>query len=63
MAIKDKLQLRLDVINKQIEIYKKNTIEEIEKENMVVATSNVSMMRDLKEQQLLIKELLKQEEE
>lgn len=63
MNIKDKLQLRLDVINKQIEIYKKNTIEEIEKENMVVATSNVSMMRDLKEQQLLIKELLKQEEE
>lgn len=63
MKIKDKLKIRLDLINSQIEIYKKNTIKEIEKEEMIPATSNLLMLRDLKEQQLLIKDLLKTEEE
>ena len=38
MSIKDKLKIRLDMINSQIEIYKKNAIKEIEKEEMIPAT-------------------------
>ena len=63
MNIKEQLKIRLDLINNQIEIYKKNAIEEIEKEEMIPATSNLFMLRDLKEQQLLIKQLLETEEE
>lgn len=62
MQIKDKLKIRLDLINSQIEIYKKNTIKEIEKEEMIPATSDLLMLRDLKEQQGLIKRLLEEEE-
>lgn len=62
MNIKDKLKIRLDLINNQIEIYKKNTIKEIEKEEMIPATSDLLMLRDLKEQQGLIKRLLNEEE-
>lgn len=51
MNIKEQLKIRLDLVNTQIEIYKKNAIENIEKEEMIPATSNVLMMRDLKEQQ------------
>ena len=61
--IKDKLKIRLDLINNQIEIYKKNTIKEIEKEEMIPATSDLLMLRDLKEQQGLIKSLLDEKEE
>lgn len=63
MSIKNKLKIRLDLINQQIEIYKKNAIEEIQKEEMIPATSDLLMLRDLKEQQLLIKRLLDEEEE
>lgn len=63
MKIKDRLKIRLDLINNQIEIYKKNAIEEIEKEEMIVATSDLLMLRDLKEQQLLIKKILNEDEE
>lgn len=63
MNIKDKLKIRLELINNQIEIYKKNAIKEIEKEEMVPATSNVAVLRDLKEQQLLIKQMLEENEE
>ncbi len=63
MDIKDRLKIRLELINNQIEIYKKNAIEEIQNEEMVPATSNVAMLRDLKEQQLLIKQILKEDEE
>lgn len=63
MNIKDNLQTRLDLINNQIEIYKKHVIQEIEKEEMIPATSDVLMLRDLKEQQLLIKQILKIKEE
>ncbi len=52
------LEIRLELIEKQIERYKKSAIEEIEKEEMVPATSDLLILRDLKEQQLLIKELL-----
>ena len=63
MNIKDSLQIRLDLINNYIEIYKKQAIEEIEKEDMIRATSDLLMLRDFKEQQLLIKQLLEIEEE
>ncbi len=63
MNIKDSLQIRLDLINNYIEIYKKQAIEEIEKEDIIPATSDLLMLRDFKEQQLLIKQLLEIEEE
>ena len=63
MSIKDKLKIRLDVINSQIEIYKKNAIKEIKKEEMIPATSDLLMLRDLKEQRGLIKKMLDEEEE
>lgn len=63
MSIKDKLKIRLDMINSQIEIYKKNAIKEIKKEEMIPATSDLLMLRDLKEQQGLIKRMLDEEEE
>ena len=63
MDIKDRLKIRLELINNQIEIYKKNAIKEIEKEEMVPATNSVAMLRDLKEQQLLIKQILGEDEE
>ena len=62
MNIKEQLKIRLDLINTQIEIYKKNAIENIEKEEMIPATSDLLLMRDLKEQQGLIKKLLEKEE-
>lgn len=55
---KELLEYRLKLINEQIEIYKKNTIEAIEKEEMIPATSYLLLMRDLKEQQGLIKNIL-----
>lgn len=63
MNIKDSLQIRLDLINNYIETYKKQAIEEIEKEDIIPATSDLLMLRDFKEQQLLIKQLLEIEEE
>lgn len=63
MTIKKSLEIKLNIINSQIEIYKKNTIEEIEKEAIIPATGNLLILRDLKEQQGLIKELLETEEE
>lgn len=63
MTIKEKLEIKLELINKQIEIYKENAIREIEKEEMIPATSDLAMLRDLKEQQGLIKDLLEIEEE
>ena len=56
--MKDTMKTRLDLINEQIEVYKKNAIENIEKEAMIPATSDLLMLRDLKEQQLLLKDLL-----
>lgn len=59
---KEKLKIRLDMINQQIEIYKDNAIENIEKEEMIPATCDVLLMRDLKEQQGTLKMLLESEE-
>lgn len=58
---KECLKIKLESINKNIEVYKRNAIEEIQKEQMIPATSSLLTLRDLKEQQLLIKELLKGE--
>lgn len=63
MNIKDKLKIRLDLVNNRIELYKKHAIEEIEKGEMIPATNDVAMLRDLKEQQLLIKRILEEDEE
>ena len=60
--MKEIIKIRLDFVNKQIEIYKNKAIEEIEKENMIPATSDLLLLRDLKEQQLLLKKLLKEED-
>ena len=62
MNLKDSLRIRLDLVNNQIKTYKKHAIEEIEKEELIPATSDVAMLRDLKEQQLLIKQILEDEE-
>ena len=62
MNIKDSLKIRLDLVDKQIELYKKHAIEEIEKEEMIPATSDLLMLRDLKEQQGLIEKMLEEEE-
>ena len=56
--LKEMLEKRLEEINKQIEIYKNNTIKEIEKEAIIPATNYLLQLRDLKEQQLLIKTLI-----
>lgn len=63
MTIKKELKIRLDIVNSQIELYKKNAIEEIKKEEIIPATGDLLMLRDLKEQQGLIKNLLETEEE
>lgn len=59
--MRDIIKIRLDSVNKHIEIYKRKAIEEIEKEEMIPATSDLLLLRDLKEQQLLLKELSKEE--
>lgn len=56
--LKEMLEKRLEEINKQIEIYKNNTIKEIEKEAMIPATNYLLQLRDLKEQKLLLKSLI-----
>ncbi len=61
MTSKEKLKIRLDRLNKEIEIYKKNAIKEIEKEEMIPATGSLLMLRDLKEQQILISNILDEE--
>ena len=58
---KEKLKIRLELINNQIKIYKQNAIEEIEKEEMIPATSYLLMLRDFKEQQLLLCKILDKE--
>lgn len=63
MSIENRLRIRLESINENIERYKKNAIEEIEKEELSTATIDLAIMRDLKEQQLLIKQMLDAKEE
>ena len=58
---KENLKIRLELINNQIKKYKEIIIKEIEKEEMVPATSDLLMLRDLKEQQLLLCKILDEE--
>ena len=61
MNIKRSLKIRLDIINQKIEEYKKKVVEDVEKEEMIPATSDLSLLRDLKEEQLLICKILDEE--
>ncbi|MBQ8298646.1 MAG: hypothetical protein IJX99_02070 [Clostridia bacterium] len=58
---KEFLKHRLEMVTKQIQIYKTNAIESIEKEEMIPATCDLLIMRDLKEQQLLLKQIVESE--
>ena len=60
---KEFLKHRLEMVTKQIEIYKTNAIESIEKEEMIPETCDLLIMRDLKEQQLLLKQIVESEEQ
>lgn len=61
MDIKRSLKIRLELINKKIEEYKKKVIEDVEKEEMINATGDLLFMRDLKEEQSLICKILDEE--
>lgn len=61
MDIKRSLKIRLELINKKIEEYKKKVIEDVEKEEMINATGDLLFMRDLKEEQSLICRILDEE--
>ena len=58
---KEKLKIRLDLTNNQIKRYKEIIIKEIEREEMIPATSDLLMLRGLKEQQLLLSKILDEE--
>ena len=58
---KEQLKHRLNLVNEQIEIYQENAIGHIEREEMIPATCDLLIMRDLKEQQGLLKMLLESE--
>lgn len=53
----------LKEIRKQIEINKKNAIEEIQKENMVPAMWSISSLIDLKAQEGVLKREFEEEKE
>ena len=57
---KEIFKMRLELINKNIEIYKKNIIEAVQKEEIVPAISYLLTMRDLNEQRKLIEEFIKE---
>lgn len=58
MIKKEKLERRLELIKYHKDLHKRLAIEELEREEMVPATSDLLMMRDLKEQELLIERIL-----
>ena len=60
---KQKLIDRLNLVNKAIKTYKTSAIEEIEKEEMIPATCDLLIMRDLKEQQGLLQQLIAESED
>ena len=60
---KQKLIDRLNSVNKAIKTYKTSVIEEIEKEEMIPATCDFLIMRDLKEQQGLLQQLIVESED
>lgn len=50
-------QIYLEKLREQIEVNKKNAIEEIQKEEMVPAMWSISTLIDLKAKELLLKKL------
>lgn len=48
---------RLEIIRQQIEVYKKNAIEEIQKEQIIPAMHSLTALVDLKAQELLLNEI------
>lgn len=50
-------EYRLRMIREQIEINKKNAIEEISKEHMIPAMHSITALIDLKAQELLLNEI------
>lgn len=58
MIKKEILERRLELIKYHKDLHKRLAIEELEREEMVPATSDLLMMRDLKEQELLIERIL-----
>lgn len=53
----EELTGKLERIEYEIKIYKRNLIEEIEREEMIPASNDLLLLRDLKEQQRIIKRL------
>ena len=54
----EKLKQRLECVNIEILVYKNNLLKEVENEQIIPATNDLLVMRDLKEQQLLLKSLI-----
>ena len=50
---------KLERIEYEIKIYKMNLIEEIEREEMIPASNDLLLLRDLKEQQRTIQRIIK----
>ena len=50
---------KLERIEYKIKIYKRNLIEEIEREEMIPASNDLLLLRDLKEQQRTIQRIIK----
>ena len=50
---------KLERIEYEIKIYKRNLIEEIEREEMIPASNDLLLLRDLKEQQRTIQRIIK----
>lgn len=55
----EELTGKLERIEYEIKIYKRNLIEEIEREEMIPASNDLLLLRDLKEQQRTIQRIIK----
>lgn len=54
----EELKGKLERIEKYIKIYKSNLIEEIEREEIIPASNDLLLLRDLKEQQRTIHRMI-----
>lgn len=59
----EKLKQRLECINMEILVYKNNLLKEVENEEIVSATNDLLILRDLKEQKLMLKEIIEEYED
>lgn len=58
----EELKEKLERIEKEIKIYKSNLIDEVQKEEMIPASKDLFLLRDLKEQQATIEKIIKKME-